>query len=111
MFEKFLNTRSKTGVPCVNGQAKSRRLSFNRAAKREYGLDKYEFCNLYFDKAARQIGVEFVSLPEPCSVKVSNSAYDTGVSCGIFAKEYNFSLDDIKKAPITSDGKMLIISI
>lgn len=109
VFEKFVHPHS-TQISTVTGYAKSGRFTFNQAAVKQFNLNNYKHCNIYFEKKTKRIGFIFLGEPSNGSVKVKNYNNTLSVAGMSFCTFYDIDLNIIKRHEITKQGDMLIIN-
>lgn len=91
-FIKFTKTRSRLGDPRVSIWTRGQ-IGFNLSATTEYGLDKYDYAILYYDKDEGKIGIEFTNDKNSEGVNKLVKRKNSGVSFSATAFMKTFKID------------------
>lgn len=65
-WEKYETTLAgKCAAPFISYRERGGYFNFNAACVKKYGLGKFQFCDLYYDKTTSRIGFQFLVKYQP----------------------------------------------
>lgn len=98
-FERFtVNHRSSFPMVSAYGHGV---FGFNVTAIKQFNLDQFNFCSLYFDAERGLIGFEFLVEPDDFCFKITKLKSRFTIACRCFARHHKLKLSNIKKCRIT----------
>lgn len=87
-FERFENA-GKSFKPKVSIRSNGH-MGFTQGAVERFGLRKFAYCVMFYDRAERKVGVEFTNSEQPgITLKVNSRSTDCFVSIRGFLDYYN----------------------
>lgn len=111
-FEKFVYdvaSTCKSTVPTITGNKTTGRFFFNAAAIKKFELAG-KYCELYFDKDARKIGIKLLSAQTYGSVPMRVNKGLASMAATKFCKFYGIDLSNIKHREVEQlEDCMLVI--
>lgn len=103
-FEKFTKIRSKIDTPKASIWSRGQ-IGFNQGAVQEYGLDKYGYVVLYYDRDTNRVGFQFTNdkKAEGASKLIVRKAAGASLSSLAFLKTYRIDFTETKSYALVYD--------